>query len=233
MAAETFITTANTFKPKIRIGLTGTLGRMDGKHVYIPDYLGGQEKIYRPQYEEGFRMTPKVTAIQTGISIPGNVTIPWNNRVNSLFSTEEYQYLLITIIQAAIKKKHKILVLASRLDILRLLHPLFQRSAIITSETSQSDRKINFDNIDIIFATTSIMKEGVSYPPLSAILLADPIKNPYMLEQIVGRIQRNYEGKQTPEIYDIIFSGPTGINQYKERLGFYMKNGYEINNIQF
>jgi hypothetical protein len=49
-----------------------------------------------------------------------------------------------------------------------------------------------------------------------------------LLEQLIGRIIRESEGKQQPVIVDIKLSGNTVTRQFNNRLGHYMKEGYQI-----
>jgi hypothetical protein len=53
-----------------------------------------------------------------------------------------------------------------------------------------------------------------------------------LLEQLIGRIQRQAEGKLNPVVVDIKLEGWTVNNQFNNRLGHYMKQGYEINFIK-
>jgi hypothetical protein len=49
-----------------------------------------------------------------------------------------------------------------------------------------------------------------------------------LLEQLIGRIIREYPDKLKPVIVDIRLEGNTVSRQYNNRLGHYMKEGYEI-----
>jgi hypothetical protein len=54
------------------------------------------------------------------------------------------------------------------------------------------------------------------------------MSNDSLLEQIVGRIQRIHEEKLTPLVIDIHFSGYADKKQNNDRLGLYMRKGWEI-----
>ena len=66
---------------------------------------------------------------------------------------------------------------------------------------------------------------------LSCIILATPINNEPLLTQLIGRIIRIYEGKPQPTIVDIHFEGKTARRQANARLGYYMKQSYEVETI--
>ena len=88
-----------------------------------------------------------------------------------------------------------------------------------------------FDDKDILCGTQSIFSEGLSVDCLSCIILATPINNEPLLTQLIGRIIRIYEGKPQPTIVDIDFEGKTARRQANARLGYYMKQSYEVETI--
>ena len=73
-----------------------------------------------------------------------------------------------------------------------------------------------------------MFKEGVSYNPFSCLILGTPTNNIPMLEQVIGRIQRMSPGKLSPVVIDPILQGRTTENQFNNRQGFYMKEGFDI-----
>ncbi len=63
---------------------------------------------------------------------------------------------------------------------------------------------------------------------MSCLVLANPINNEPLLEQLIGRIKRKSPNKQKPIVADIALSGTTGKNQERARRGFYLKEGYDV-----
>jgi hypothetical protein len=51
-----------------------------------------------------------------------------------------------------------------------------------------------------------------------------------MLEQVVGRVQRLHPGKLDPVVVDPILRGHTTEKQFMNRSGFYMRQGWNIEN---
>jgi len=58
--------------------------------------------------------------------------------------------------------------------------------------------------------------------------LGTPINNEPLLTQLIGRIIRKQEGKKSPVVIDIHLKGKTATNQASNRIGYYMKQGYKI-----
>ena len=63
---------------------------------------------------------------------------------------------------------------------------------------------------------------------LSCLILGTPINNDPLLTQLIGRVIRKDENKKSPKIVDIHLKGNTARKQASNRIGYYMKQGYEI-----
>ena len=59
----------------------------------------------------------------------------------------------------------------------------------------------NYVNYDVVVATYSIASEGLDMPLLDCLHFATPIKQPTMVKQCVGRIERASEGKSKAIVY--------------------------------
>ena len=79
--------------------------------------------------------------------------------------------------------------------------------------------------------TQSIFSEGISLDILSCLILGTPVNNEPLLTQLIGRIIRTYEGKQQPTVVDINLIGNTARRQASQRLGYYIKQGYDISTL--
>jgi superfamily II DNA or RNA helicase len=84
---------------------------------------------------------------------------------------------------------------------------------------------------NVLFGTQSIFSEGISINELSCLVLATPINNEPLLTQLIGRILRKEEGKMQPVVVDINLRGKTAARQSNARMGYYIKQGYEINQL--
>lgn len=83
----------------------------------------------------------------------------------------------------------------------------------------------------ILIATGSKIGEGFDFPRLDTLMLAAPVSYEGRLEQYVGRLNRDYEGKQDVRVYDYIDSHIKVFDDmYLKRLRTYKKIGYHISN---
>ena len=87
------------------------------------------------------------------------------------------------------------------------------------------------DSSLILIATGSKIGEGFDFPRLDTLMLAAPVSYEGRLEQYVGRLNRDYEGKQDVRVYDYIDSHIKVFDDmYLKRLRTYKKIGYRISN---
>ena len=233
VSSPTFSKIIDKSYARYKIGLSGTIERKDGKHVVFRDYFS--PKIFKPP-PENF-MVPQVHLIRSEVRFPDGARIPWATRINALAFNEEYQHSVAIMAAAYAAKGHRVLVVSDRVRFLKNCAELVGDKAIsVTGEIPHEQREnlmsfIKTGEKQILFGTQSIFSEGISLNELSCIILGTPINNEPLLTQLVGRVLRKQEGKLQPVIIDIQLKGKTAQKQAKNRLGFYMKQGWEIKTI--
>ena len=129
---------------------------------------------------------------------------------------------------------HKVLVVSDRVAFLKACSELCGDKAVsITGDMEFAERDKVMNQIkkdkNILFGTQSIFSEGISLNDLSCLVLGTPINNEPLLTQLIGRVIREKEGKQQPVVVDIHLKGKTAARQANARLGYYMKQDYEVN----
>jgi len=222
--SPTFSKVVDRTYARYKLGLSGTLERKDGLHVTLTDYFG--TKIYKPAREN--TLDPTIHAYDTGIYFPfGDI---WAHRVSQLKQDPRYIDWVLGRMKSYSEYGHQTLLVSDRVEFLQNIASR-AGSALIVGETD--DRESQFDRLSngstsSICGTLSIFKEGISYNPLSCVILGTPINNLPMLEQVVGRIQRLHPGKRDPIVVDPILRGPTTEKQFMNRTGFYMREGFPI-----
>ena len=232
VSSPTFSKIIDKCRARYKIGLSGTIERKDGKHVVFRDYFS--PIVYFPPKEN--YMTPKVDKIHSEIRFLDGGSIPWAKKINELAYNDEYQHTIAMIASTYAAKGHKVLVVADRVEFLKNCAKLSGENAIvITGETPHEERPPMMDRInkdkDILYGTQSIFSEGISLDALSCLVLGTPVNNEPLLTQLIGRIIRLKEGKKTPTIVDINLKGNTARKQANNRSGYYIKQGYKIQNI--
>jgi superfamily II DNA or RNA helicase len=228
--ASTFKNVLDKSKARYKIGLSGTVKRKDRKHVVMPDYLSS--KIYAPKQENV--MTPQIHIIESDVPLESNPMVPWAKKINRLKDNPRYRNLILNLAKAYRDIGHKVLIVSDRVQFLQDLHEQTERSICVVGTTKNRDelmKKIYTDEIDVVYGTMSIFKEGISENILSCMILGTPVNNTPLLEQLVGRIIREHPGKKTPILVDVVLKGATAKNQANERLSFYVDSGFKIKTI--
>jgi superfamily II DNA or RNA helicase len=105
------------------------------------------------------------------------------------------------------------LVLSDRVNQLTTLQKLAEKkglkSEVVVGSVNKDKRAEIFESmrkgqLNVIFATYSLAKEGLDIPILNRLHLATPQKNKAVIVQSAGRIERRIEGKDSAIIYDYL-----------------------------
>jgi superfamily II DNA or RNA helicase len=233
VSSPTFSKIIDTNHARYKIGLSGTIERKDGKHVVFRDYFS--QKVFKPP-KENF-MTPKVDIIKSEIRFMDGARTPWANRVTNLATNEEYIHTVAMLASYYAARGHKVLVVSDRVNFLKNCAILAGEKAVcVTGDVPHEEREtflneINYGDKNILFGTQAIFSEGISVNALSVLILGTPINNEPLLTQLIGRVIREREGKKTPVIVDIHLKGNTARKQASNRMGYYMKQGWHINQV--
>lgn len=227
--ASTFTEIVDTSYARHRIALSGTMVRKDGRHILFPDYFG--HTVFKPP--QSHTLNPTVRLIKTGVQLTPGET--WAKKINNLLYDPDYQEYVATIAAMRISEGHSVLVIADRVDFLRAVKDWLgdETCVLVTGETGFEDRErikdlINSGEISCIAGSRQIFSEGISVNRLSCVILASPISNESLLEQIIGRIMRDFPGKPEPLVIDLQFAGFADKKQNNLRLGFYLKKGWSV-----
>lgn len=230
VSSPTFTRIVDEMPALNKIGLSGTLERKDGRHVVFRDYFGND--VHIPPKEN--YMTPKIHVVKSDIRFLDGAFTPWAERINHLAYNEEYVHSVSMIAAKYAAEGHKVLVVSDRVAFLKACAGLCGDKAVsITGDMELTEREDVMNEIkedkNILFGTQSIFSEGISLNDLSCLVLGTPINNEPLLTQLIGRVIREKEGKRQPVIVDIHLKGKTAARQANARLGYYMKQDYEVN----
>lgn len=90
-------------------------------------------------------------------------------------------------------------------------------------------KEVPQDKSLILVATGQKIGEGFDYPRLDTLMLAAPVSFSGRLEQYIGRLNRDYVGKEDVIVYDYIDSHIRILdNMYAKRLRTYKRTGFQV-----
>ncbi len=224
------------------IGLTATPKRADGFHPIMEMQCGPiLHVIKEPIRSQQIERHLIIREIDSGLdSVPAgsDIHVIWEK----LLASEMRIKLIAEDVLKLIKTGRRILVLSERKELLNKIIavvemietnlPLF----LITGELGVKARRKIFANLEIafqsssgcaLFATGSLVGEGVDIPKLDSLILAFPCSSKAKLTQYIGRIERENENKSTTIIIDYFDKHPVTLSMAKKRSAIYRTLKYK------
>ena len=227
--AEMFSTALNSLNAKIKIGISATPERKDGKHVFLGDYFSPFMVEARDPRQ---LQDPVVLIKRTDVRFP--VIDPkrdWARQLNKLCSNQKYLEAIANFAKSQIVTGRCPLILGERVQMLKDLQEMIPDSMCLIGESDESTREDVLQNVGGKYKcvlSTKLFDEGISCHRLDTLYLTCPSNNPIKLEQRIGRIIREHPEKQVPMIVDWWLSGAIASRQQTKRLQWYQQRGYYI-----
>lgn len=228
---------------RYKIGLTATPKRADGLERSMFALLGGI--IHEVTREEVAHTTcpVKVRRISTNwypdceCVLMGDGTIDYSKVIENMVNDTDRMCIVSNEINM-IPKGMPIMVLANRVAYLEQLLSIYDGKAVCLSGQGQSKKakaerkaaleKLNAGEIDCVFATYALAKEGLDVPNLRYVVLATPERDETTVIQSVGRVGRKADGKEFGMVIDFVDSFGMYQGWAKKRTGYYKKINAEV-----
>lgn len=162
-------------------------------------------------------------------------TIDYSKLTTILAEDEDRNEIILDILEEC-KDKYT-LVLGDRLTQLTYLQEKIgygvKIDGTMTSKKKKEQREQYIQDMrdgkeNLLFATYGLAKEGLDIPRLDRLILASPHRDKATIIQSVGRVERKFEGKKTPIVYDIVDNTQFHQNMFRSRKTIYKKNGNSI-----
>lgn len=213
VSAPLFLPTAPLFYGE-RHGLTATTSREDGLESMYQYHIGRtyfrdlsqdmKPRIYFQECDVQLNMNdPDTLAAITDTA--GRLSIPkLRNHVGSL---QEVSDFIARKIQRALDSGRKVLALSHSVDQLRTLNKMFHDSGLCTGREKPEERLVTLRTKQLSFGTLQLVKEALDEDTLDTLFFLTPFGSSAIeeggfntLQQGMGRIQRQREGKRTPVV---------------------------------
>lgn len=227
---------------RFKIGLTATPYRADGLQEAMFALLG--DKIHEVKKEEIDTTCPvRVKQIETGWNINDEQfyeveredgTIDYTKLVKCMVSDPDR----LQFISDDIQNYRSVIVLANRIEYLKKLQKRYPGRSVCLSgigntvaakqERKEALQKLNAGEIDALFATYQLAKEGLDVPSLRYVVFATPEKDPTTVIQSAGRVGRKAPGKDYGTVIDYVDDFPKYMKWARDRRACYEKIGAKV-----
>lgn len=238
ISAPTWAYVISMFPGKRRWGLTATPERADGLEFIFKAHMG--DIVYTMEVDDE-DLVPNVYMVVTDTFIPFNqYKNKWNSKpnrakyINCLVKVEDRNKKIIKTLLDAARAGRNILVLSDRVNHLQMMKKSLDlnqkdddniKSIVYTSQ-GKDEAYGRLNDVDVIFSTYSMSREGLNVPKLDTLMMTTPCGHSN-LQQAVGRILRVYEDKKTPLVIDFVdkdsFNAARRRKETYEDLGFPVK----------
>ena len=164
------------------------------------------------------------------------------NKAYSLISTSKVRNdMIISDVKKSIAQKKTPVILTRFKEHAKLLYDALKTEAdhvfLLYGDNSDKENaeiRVKLKQVPkteslILIATGQKIGEGFDFPRLDVLMLAAPVSFEGRLEQYVGRLNRDYEGKEVVYVYDYIDAHVRFFNKmYGKRLKTYKRTGFSI-----
>lgn len=244
-----FYKVLSNLSARYKIGLTATPYRADGLEKAMFALLGNIAHTVPEEAVEEKTCNVKVAMIETGFTpdmnviLAGDGTIVYSSLVENITKDMKRNWKIVETIQLAEKP---ILVLSDRIDHLKTLQEMSKNkdgikstamlTGAMTSKTQKELRKtyiknLNNGDIDVLFASYKLAKEGLDIPNLRTVVFATPQKDKATVIQSAGRVGRKAENKEFGTVIDFVDNFGMLKGYAQKRKGFYKTLKYNVKTI--
>lgn len=238
MSAEYFSQCMFKITAALRLGLTATPKRTDGKDFVFKAHIGEIRSKAANHLQP-----PKVIVVKSGWKLPkwrkrdpvtGSYTeVPMPHQagrlahvVKALGADDQRNHLIADLCLKSYNKGRKIVIFFEQIDgHLKKLRPILIKMGIPPKEISEyiggltENQRIQNAKARVILGSYAYFSEGTDIPDLDTAILASPRSN---IMQAVGRILRLLEGKKEPVIFDIVDEASAVLsNMHRSRIRHY------------
>ena len=212
---------------RYKYGLTATPTRSDGMIKAMYCYIGtDKDGDFKPMFKVDRKEVNTIQAIHKKFDLYNGYDkdyekmyklydsagmMNYNNLISELSDNKKRNDKIIENILECHKEGRKQVVLCLRVNHCEVLKQMLEEKGIkvqlCVGKVSDKKRKqILKQEIewDVIVATYSLLKEGVSIKELDTLHMTVPIADKGMVVQCAGRIERYLESKKQPIIYDYV-----------------------------
>lgn len=241
-ASSTSMEILQSVKAKYVYGVSATPKRGDSLDKIIYMLLGPLRHKFTAleRAEEqgiGHFFIPRYTRVVDNAETKDNI----NKAYNLITTSEVRNNMIIEDVKACVRNGQTPVILTRMKEHAKILADQLQTAAdhvfiLYGDNTDKLNLEIRMklknvpkDESLILVATGQKIGEGFDFPRLDVLMLAAPVSFEGRLEQYIGRLNRDYEGKEAVFVYDYVDSHVRYFDRmYGKRLRTYKKTGFSL-----
>jgi len=242
-----FYKVLSNLRCRYKFGLTATPKRAD--HLERAMFaLIGDAICEIPKEEVAYTTCPvQVRFVNTGympdidVVLAGDGTLNYASLVDDLTHNQKRFNCVANYLAFDDDMESPALILANRVEYLERLCEALKKegykaiclSVLGNSKAAKAVRKealkkLNDGELDYVFATYQLAKEGLDVPNLKYVVFATPEKDETTVMQAAGRVGRKAKGKQMGTVIDFVDDFGMFAGWKKKRIAVYKKAGYDF-----
>lgn len=247
----------NYFNARYKLGISATLHRSDGLQNTTTKILGdviyelkkSDDKTKFIGYYENkpiievpasrFQVPAQINIVKTAYNVANRDVFDTSGRI--IFSTligdlaNDYDRNKL-ILDLLYGLQGYTIIISERTSQLEYLHKNVSNSIYINGKTPKKQREKQIEEFrngehTCLFATYSLVAEGLDIPILENLVMASPVKDDRLVIQAIGRCQRPCENKKIANVYDLVDDVSILDKFTRKRKSVYKKEGWDINGI--
>jgi superfamily II DNA or RNA helicase len=243
----------NYFNARYKLGISATLHRSDGLEKTTTKILGNviyelkksEDKTKFIGYYENkpivevsasmFQVPAEIHMLKTQYTANEDIfdvsgRIVFTKLITSLATDSDRNKLILDLIN---NLKSYTIVISERTTQLEYLQKNIENSIYINGKTPKKEREKKIEEFKqgkykVLFATYSLVAEGLDVPILENLVMASPVKDDRLVIQAIGRCQRPSGDKQLAHVYDLVDNVSILDRFTRKRKNIYKKEGWEI-----
>lgn len=232
-AANSFIGTLKQFKPRHMHGTTATYKRTDGLHNLYRFYTGPvrAEVTQETLRKYGRTVQPKIQQIKTRRVrfIPNAKGFNFQVALTVICADEERNNIILDLAKKAESKGRWTIVLSERVEhCVKLCEAHIAAGgdgAVVTGQIGDMDTAFEHKTV---FATLSLVSEGLNQKHLNTVVLATPFSSETRTLQTIGRVVRSCADKTGALVFDLVDMHPTLKRMAEKRRDSMLSQGWNV-----
>ena len=248
-----FKTCMEYFSARYKLGCTATLKTANDLWKCIPKLVGNviyelkksEDKTKFIGYYENkpiievsankFQVPAQIHIVKTRYELSDEVfdmsgRIVFTKLISALTTDSDRNNQILDLIN---NLKSYTIVISERTTQLEYLQKNIENSIYINGKTPKKEREKKIEKFKkgkykVLFATYSLVAEGLDVPILENLVMASPVKDDRLVIQAIGRCQRPSGDKQLAHVYDLVDNVSILDRFTRKRKNIYRKEGWEI-----